>query len=100
MKAEELRTRVLTELRKVAPDVDPETIDPRASFRDQYELDSVDYLQLMMSLEDRLGVAIPDIDYPKLSTLDGCVAYLAALAPSKAPAKARAAGSRRRRGAG
>jgi acyl carrier protein len=50
---------------------------PDISFHDQLELDSIDFLRLMMSLEKEMNVTIFDFDYPKLSTLKGCERYLA-----------------------
>jgi acyl carrier protein len=36
----------------------------------------MDFLNLVIALDKRLGVAVPETDYPKLTTLDGCVEYL------------------------
>ncbi len=77
MSPEPLRTLILTVIGEVAPDADLESINPDRSFHDQFEIDSVDYLNIMMTLEARLGVTIPEADYPKLSSLEGCVRYLA-----------------------
>lgn len=72
-----LRELVLEVLGEVAPDADLRQLDAEISFRDQFELDSVDFLNLVLRLEKRLGVRIPEVDYPKLSSLNGAVAYLA-----------------------
>lgn len=77
MSPEPLRRLILTVIGEVAPDADLENINPDRSFHDQFEIDSVDYLNIMMTLEARLGVTIPEADYPKLSSLEGCVRYLA-----------------------
>jgi acyl carrier protein len=63
-------------LRTIAPDADLAAIDPATSFRDQFEIDSVDYLNFVLALEQRLGIRIPELDYPRLSSLQGCVLYL------------------------
>jgi len=42
------------------------------------DLDSIDFLNLVIALHERTGLEIPEKDYPQLATLDGCVAYLAA----------------------
>ena len=45
-------------------------------FRDQIEIDSVDFLQFVLDLEKKLEISIPDVDYPKLSSLNGCLSYI------------------------
>ena len=73
---------VIDALTRIAPEIDPASIDANASFRDQLDLDSMDFRNFVLSLGDRLRVEIPEADYPRLSTLDGTVAYLAGqLAP-------------------
>jgi len=76
----EIRSVVIDALTKIAPEIDPTSIAPGASFRDQLDLDSMDFLRFVLALHDRLGVEIPERDYPRLSTLDGAVAYLASRA--------------------
>lgn len=71
-----LRQHIIDALTRVAPDVDPNILDPGINFRDQFEVDSVDFLGFVLDLEKRLGTRIPEIDYPKLSSLQGCLAYL------------------------
>jgi acyl carrier protein len=73
---EELRATVLKALVDVAPEVGPETLRGDVLFRDQVDLDSFDFLNFMIGLHTRLGVEIPEADYPKLATLDSTVAYL------------------------
>ena len=72
-----IRKAVLRILSTIAADADLSTVHPHRSFHDQFEIDSIDYLGLMMALEEEFQVIIPDLDYPKLSTLQGCVEYLA-----------------------
>ncbi len=73
---EQIREKILRVLGDIAPDADTQTIKPDISFHDQIELDSIDFLRLMMGLEKELDVTIFDFDYPKLSTLNGCEHYL------------------------
>jgi acyl carrier protein len=61
---------------RVAPEAEIDTLDPDISFRDQIEIDSVDFLQFVLDLEKKLGISIPDVDYPKLSSLNGCLSYI------------------------
>jgi acyl carrier protein len=71
-----LEQTVLEALARIAPELDLGPLDPGVNFRDQLELDSVDYLNLMLELERRLEIRVPETDYPRLSCLDGAVAYL------------------------
>ena len=71
-----LRERVLESLIKVAPDVDRSALDPDINFRDQFEVDSVDFLAFILDLEKRVDTRIPEVDYPKLSSMKGAIAYL------------------------
>lgn len=73
---DDIRAVVLRNLAEVAPDMDPGTLDPAVAFRDQFEFDSVDFLNFAIAVEKELGVKIPELDFPKLASLDGCVEYL------------------------
>lgn len=78
MNENDIKKAVIEVLRDVAPEVDADKIDPKVNFRDQFDFDSMDYLNFGLGLEKRLGVKIPDTDYPRLSSLAGCVTYLSA----------------------
>jgi acyl carrier protein len=80
----ELRTIVIDELTRVAPELDPATIRLDAPLRDQVDLDSMDFLHLVIALHGRLGVDIPESDYARLSSVGTIVGYLAqTLIPGK-----------------
>lgn len=76
MHAEDTRTTVLKALKRVAPESDPEGLDPDLPFRDQMNFDSVDFVNLMELLQQASGRRIPETDYPCLGTLNGCIRYL------------------------
>ena len=77
MTSEELKRIVIDALTKIAPEIDPASIAPTTNFRDQLDLDSMDFLNFVLALHARLGVDIPERDYQRLLTLDGAIAYLA-----------------------
>ncbi len=83
MTKDEIRTVVLRSLGEIAPEADPATVKPDVGFRDQLDLDSMDFLNFVIALHQALGVDIPEADYPRLATLDGCVEYLARAAPRR-----------------
>ena len=85
MSKDEIRAAVLHTLGEVAPEADLGRIKPAVSFRDQLDLDSMDLLNFVIGMHHAFRVDIPESDYPKLATLDGCVEYFASLdaAPRK-----------------
>jgi len=80
MTAVDLRAAVLDVLSEVAPELERDKIDPRVDLRNQLDLDSMDFLNFVLGLHKAFGVDIPETDYRKIGTLDGCTAYLAAKA--------------------
>ncbi len=78
MTRDEIRAAVLRALASVAPEADLSTLAANVDLREQLDIDSVDFLNVLVAIHDALGVDIPEVDYPKLSTLEACVAYLAA----------------------
>lgn len=78
MTATEIRDRFVHELVNIAPEADPAAIAPTVPLRDQLDIDSFDFLNLVIALDKKLGVSIPEADYGKLATVDGAVAYLTA----------------------
>jgi acyl carrier protein len=76
MKAEEIRSTILEFISEILPDEDLSDIKPDVRIRDQIEMDSMDFLDIIMELRKRYGITVPEDDYMQLSTLDGAVAYL------------------------
>jgi acyl carrier protein len=70
------RAAVLRPLGGVAPEADLEHLRPDVGFREQLDIDSMDFLNFVIALHKELGVEIPEQDYPRLATLQGCVEYL------------------------
>lgn len=74
---EEVREVVLRQLRSVAPDADINALPETADMREALDLDSLDFLRFVSALHKELGVTIPESDYPSVTTLNGCIDYLA-----------------------
>lgn len=72
----EIREEVLDILRDIAPDDDITDIDDDKPFRDQLEMDSMDFLDIVMELRKRHRVQIPEEDYPELASMHSTVTYL------------------------
>ncbi len=74
----EVQQTVVDTLAWVAPEINPATLRGDVPFRDQIDLDSVDYLNFVIALHAQLGVEVPEADYGCLASLNGAVEYLAA----------------------
>ena len=72
----EIRGVILDILENIAPDEDLSDLNDGEPFREQMELDSMDFLDIVMELRKRYRVQIPEEDYPHLNTMDGTVTYL------------------------
>jgi acyl carrier protein len=72
----ELRDAVLRILGTIAPEADLAHLKPDVPFRDQLDVDSMDLLNFFVAIDKELHVDIPEVDYTKVATLDGCVDYL------------------------
>ena len=72
----DVRQIVLDIISDIAPDEDVTNLDDAKSLREQLDLDSMDFLDIVMELRKRHKVEVPQEDYPKLATLQSCVAYL------------------------
>ena len=77
MTHEEIKLAVLDIIATIAPDEDLSHIVPDVRLREQIELDSMDFLDIVMELRKRYGVQVPETEYMQLATLQGCVDYLA-----------------------
>jgi acyl carrier protein len=80
MEKDAIRKTVLAELRRIAPEVEEGELRPDRLLRDQVDLDSMDWLNFLVALHERLKVEIPESDYARLGTLNQVVDYLAAKA--------------------
>ena len=76
MTQDECKKAVLEIIADIAPDEDISNLKPDVRLRDQMQLDSMDFLDIVMELRKRHGIEVPESDYMKLSTLDGCAEYL------------------------
>lgn len=81
MTPQAIRAGVLETLQAIAPEVHPDAIVPGQALRSQVDLDSMDWLNVIVGLHERFGVDIPEADYARLNSLDAVVAYLAARLP-------------------
>lgn len=76
MNEADIRAVLHEELNNIAPEADLATVDPAADLREALDIDSMDFLNFIIAVNRRLGVDVPELDYPKLVTLKGAIAYL------------------------
>ena len=72
----DIREAVLDILSGIAPDDDLSQLKDDVPFREQLELDSMDFLDIVMELRKRHGIEVPEADYGRLASLDSCAEYL------------------------
>lgn len=73
----EVRTKVLDIIADIALDDDVTNIKDEVALREQLDLDSMDFLDIVMELKKRHKIEVPQEDYPRLATMQSCVEYLA-----------------------
>ena len=73
MTKEECKKIVIEIIADIAPDEDLADVKPDVRLRDQLELDSMDFLDIVMELRKRYQIEVPEADYIQLASLDSCV---------------------------
>ena len=76
MNETEIRSRVLEIIKSIAPELEEAGLRADRPLRDQIDLDSMDWLNVLVAVHEKLRVDIPEADYGKLVTLDNIVTYL------------------------
>ncbi len=72
------RETVFAAIRKIAPDVDTATLPTDVDFREEAELDSMDFIGILTAVQEATGVEVPEADYPLITTVDDFADYLTA----------------------
>ena len=83
MNPEEIVIAIKDIIKTIAPDEDVSDLAMDVRLREQIELDSMDFLDIVMELRKLYGVQVPEQDYKQLATLQGCVDYLTPLLTKK-----------------
>lgn len=78
MTPEEIKQKLLQQLKEVAPDTEPEQLQPDDNIRQTLGIDSFDYLQFMVALDEKFGIETPEEDYGKIQTLRELTEYVQA----------------------
>ena len=76
MTRDEIAKSIVTIINDILPEGDCSNVDPDKKLRDQLELDSMDFLDIVMELRKKYAIEVPESDYPQLATLNSCINYL------------------------
>ncbi|MCI5144248.1 MAG: acyl carrier protein [Candidatus Electrothrix sp. AR3] len=76
MTRDEIKDMILEIIEDIDEDAEFDDLDADQPLRDQLDLDSMDFLDIVMELRKRHKMQIPEEDYPELATLTSCVNYL------------------------
>ncbi len=76
MTRDDIKDLILEIIKDIDEDADFTTLQSELPLRDQLDLDSMDFLDIVMELRKRHKLQIPEEDYPQLASLDSCVNYL------------------------
>ena len=76
MTPEQVKQIVIEIINEIAPDEDTTDLKSEVNLRDQMDLDSMDFLDIVMELRKQHGIEVPEEDYPQLASLDSCASYL------------------------
>jgi acyl carrier protein len=76
MTKDDCKKLVIDIISDIAPDEDLSAIKPEIRLRDQLQLDSMDFLDIVMELRKRHGIEVPETDYGQLASLESCAEYL------------------------
>jgi len=78
MTRDEIKQALVDELGRIAPEADANSLESGADIREELDIDSFDFLNLIIALHERFKVDIPERDYPRLFTFGGAIDYIAA----------------------
>ena len=76
MTRDEIKEVIIEIIEDIDEDAEMDDLNPDEPLRDQLDLDSMDFLDIVMELRKRYKLQIPEEDYPELATLNSCVNYL------------------------
>lgn len=76
MTKDEVKKIVVDIISDIAPDEDTSNLKPDVRLREQLQLDSMDFLDIVMELRKRYGIEVPEAEYMQLATLNSCAEYL------------------------
>ena len=78
MDLNEIRTKLISLLTTVAPDIEPQSVDPAQALRDQFDFDSMDALHFATAVSEAFGIEIAETEYSALASIESAGSFVAA----------------------
>lgn len=72
----EIEHAISAELQRIAPEIAIKDIDPQADMREEFDIDSMDFLTLVTALSKRFGIDMPEADYSRMRSFDALIDYI------------------------
>lgn len=76
METSDLRAKILALLTRIAPDIDPSSVDPNLALRDQFDFDSMDALHFATAISEAFGIEVAQSDFAKLASVGGAADFV------------------------
>ncbi|MGB0460513.1 MAG: acyl carrier protein [Opitutales bacterium] len=76
MTEDQVKQIVIDIINEIAPDEETSGLKDEVALREQMDLDSMDFLDIVMELRKQHGIEVPEADYPELASLQSCANYL------------------------
>jgi acyl carrier protein len=83
MTKDQIKDTIIEILQTIAPEADYEGLNPDAKLQETLDIDSFDFLNLLIGLDEAVGVSVPESDYGQLVSLNNLIDYLAARIPGR-----------------
>ncbi len=81
MTQDEIEAVLIRELHRIAPDIEIDTVDRDGDLREEFDIDSMDFLNLVAALSKATGAEMPESDYARMGSVNAMLAYLGTAVP-------------------
>jgi len=71
----EIQNIIIEEILNIAPDIEEDEIELNENIQRSLEIDSFDFLNMLVALKERIGVEVPEADYAKVDTVENMSGY-------------------------
>jgi acyl carrier protein len=76
MNETKIKQVIFDSIRAIAPDTTPEDLDPNENIQEALDIDSFDFLNVLIGIDKAIGIEVPEADYGQVMTLNGLTSYL------------------------
>lgn len=82
LSSDQIRNTIVEILKTIAPEADYDSLNPNAKLQETLDIDSFDFLNLLIGLDEAVGVSVPESDYGQLVSLNDLVNYVTVRLPA------------------